>query len=51
MDNPRPEGRHLPPGANGAHFTYCRLCEAQCGLVAQVREEVASSRSSPNVHT
>ena len=26
----------LPPGADGAHITYCRLCEAQCGLVAQV---------------
>lgn len=28
----------LSPGADGAHITYCRLCEAQCGLVAQVVE-------------
>ncbi|MHC4046832.1 molybdopterin-containing oxidoreductase family protein [Bradyrhizobium sp. 23AC] len=25
------------PGQDGAHLTYCRLCEAQCGLVAQVK--------------
>jgi len=24
------------PGADGAHATYCRLCEAQCGLIADV---------------
>ncbi|MEO8298131.1 MAG: molybdopterin-dependent oxidoreductase [Burkholderiales bacterium] len=28
----------LPPGADGAHITYCRLCEAQCGLIAQVAD-------------
>lgn len=26
------------PGADGAHVTYCRLCEAQCGLVAEVAD-------------
>ena len=24
------------PGEDGAHITYCRLCEAQCGLIATV---------------
>jgi anaerobic selenocysteine-containing dehydrogenase len=24
------------PGADGAHPTFCRLCEAQCGLIADV---------------
>ncbi|MEP7099512.1 MAG: molybdopterin-dependent oxidoreductase, partial [Burkholderiales bacterium] len=38
MDIARPGAQHLPPGADAAHITYCRLCEAQCGLVAQVRE-------------
>lgn len=28
------------PGTDGPHRTYCRLCEAQCGLVAQVRDGV-----------
>ena len=26
----------LQPGDDGLHHTYCRLCEAQCGLTAQV---------------
>jgi anaerobic selenocysteine-containing dehydrogenase len=25
-------------GADGRHRTYCRLCEAQCGMIAHVRE-------------
>ncbi len=25
------------PGADGDHVTFCRLCEAQCGLIARVR--------------
>lgn len=25
------------PGADGRHRTYCRLCEAQCGMIAHVR--------------
>ncbi len=28
----------LMPGADGPHPTYCRLCEAQCGLIAQVAD-------------
>src|SRR3546814_13054086 len=30
----------LAAGADGSHITYCRLCEAQCGLVAEVRDGV-----------
>jgi len=26
------------PGADGLHRTYCRLCEAQCGMVAHVKQ-------------
>ncbi|MCB2064332.1 MAG: hypothetical protein KDE25_12965, partial [Novosphingobium sp.] len=26
------------PGADGQHRTYCRLCEAQCGMIAHVRQ-------------
>lgn len=28
----------LPPGADGEHITYCRICEAHCGLVAKVEQ-------------
>lgn len=35
------------PGADGDHHTYCRLCEAQCGLVASV-EEGRITKISPN---
>ncbi len=28
----------LEPGADGQHITYCRLCEAQCGLIAEVKD-------------
>ena len=27
-------------GEDGSHPTYCRLCEAQCGLIAEVRDGV-----------
>ncbi len=28
------------PGADGLHRTFCRLCEAQCGLIAEVTSGV-----------
>ena len=28
----------LAPGEDGLHATYCRLCEAQCGLQAEVED-------------
>lgn len=28
----------IRPGEDGAHHTYCRLCEAQCGVIAEVEE-------------
>lgn len=28
----------LAPGQDGEHITYCRLCEAQCGLIAEVQD-------------
>ena len=34
LANPRPN--RLKPGEDGKHVTFCRLCEAQCGLVATV---------------
>ena len=30
----------LQPGEDGRHHTYCRLCEAQCGLIAEVQSGV-----------
>ena len=42
------------PGAEGKHITYCRLCEAQCGLVAQVAggriSKVGPDRDHPVSH-
>ena len=35
-----PQPNRLKPGEDGKHVTFCRLCEAQCGLVATVIAEV-----------
>ncbi len=35
------------PGADGDHHTYCRLCEAQCGLIASV-EDGKITKIGPN---
>ncbi|MCR9278752.1 MAG: molybdopterin-dependent oxidoreductase [Pseudomonadaceae bacterium] len=39
------------PGADGEHHTYCRLCEAQCGLIASVSDgkitKVSPNRDHP----
>lgn len=32
------EERLIKPGEDGDHITYCRLCEAQCGLIAAVED-------------
>lgn len=41
----------LAPGQDGQHHTYCRLCEAVCGLVVTVRDgtivRVAPDRAHP----
>jgi anaerobic selenocysteine-containing dehydrogenase len=29
----------LKPGADGEHITFCRLCEAQCGMIATVADD------------
>ncbi|MGJ3627356.1 hypothetical protein AB5I41_11090 [Sphingomonas sp. MMS24-JH45] len=29
--------RRPAPGEDGRHVTYCRLCEAQCGMIAEVK--------------
>ncbi len=34
--NPKPA--RLQPGEDGRHITYCRLCEAQCGMIATVED-------------
>jgi anaerobic selenocysteine-containing dehydrogenase len=38
-------------GADGAHRTYCRLCEAQCGMIAHVSggriERIEPDREHP----
>lgn len=31
------QGFSAMPGADGDHVTFCRLCEAQCGLIASVQ--------------
>lgn len=41
-----------PTGADGEHVTFCRLCEAHCGLVAHVRNgrvvKLAADRDNPH---
>ena len=41
-----------PTGADGDHATFCRLCEAHCGLVATVRDgrvvKLAPDRANPH---
>nr|WP_241696065.1 molybdopterin-dependent oxidoreductase [Solimonas terrae] len=45
-------GANPPTGADGEHATFCRLCEAHCGLVATVREgrvvKLAPDRDNPH---
>ncbi|WP_176593660.1 molybdopterin-dependent oxidoreductase [Sphingobium sp. EM0848] len=40
------------PGADGAHITYCRICEALCGMVATVKDgriiKVVPDRDNPH---
>lgn len=40
------------PGADGQHVTYCRICEALCGMVAEVREgriiRIKPDRNNPH---
>ena len=40
------------PGEDGQHITYCRICEALCGLVATVREgrivKISPDRDNPH---
>jgi formate dehydrogenase len=38
------------PGADGLHRTFCRLCEAQCGLVAKVHDGVITKVSPDRDH-
>lgn len=41
-----------PTGADGEHATFCRLCEAHCGLVATVQDgrvvKLAPDRANPH---
>ena len=41
------------PGADGEHVTYCRICEALCGMVAEVRDgRIVKIRPDPkNPHS
>ena len=41
------------PGADGEHVTYCRICEALCGMVAEVRDgSIVKIRPDPkNPHS
>lgn len=43
--------RNPKTGSDGAHATFCRICEAHCGLVAQVRDgkvaSIAPDRQNP----
>jgi len=45
-------GRNPPTGADGEHVTFCRLCEAHCGMVATVRDgrvvKLAPDRDNPH---
>ena len=36
------------PGEDGEHVTFCRLCEAHCGLIARVRGgKIVQVKSDP----
>lgn len=41
----------VPPGQDGDHHAYCRLCEATCGLIATVKDgwiaNIAPDRAHP----
>lgn len=49
-ERPTDAGRPMP-GENGSHVTFCRLCEAYCGLIANVEDgritKVLPDRSNP----
>ncbi len=40
------------PGENGQHITYCRICEALCGMIATVEDaqvtRIVSDRKNPS---
>ena len=40
------------PGADGEHITYCRICEALCGMVADVKDgrivKIRPDRDNPH---
>jgi formate dehydrogenase len=37
MSQLNPEAARIAPGDDGDHITFCRLCEALCGMTAEVR--------------
>jgi len=47
-----PVSPRLLPGQDGTHITFCRICEAFCGLTAEVRDgrivKVGPDRNSPH---
>jgi formate dehydrogenase len=49
---PAPQRPNPPVGADGDHATFCRLCEAHCGLVATVQGgkvvKIAPDRDNPH---
>lgn len=52
---PRPAAKQRPNppvGADGEHVTFCRLCEAHCGIVATVAQgkvvKIAPDRDNPH---
>lgn len=42
----------VEPGADGLHITYCRICEALCGMVANVKDgrivKISPDRDNPH---
>jgi len=44
--------KRLLPGEDGIHFTFCRLCEAHCGLAATVEDgrvtDIQPDRENPH---
>ncbi|MET0361010.1 MAG: molybdopterin-dependent oxidoreductase, partial [Sphingobium sp.] len=47
-----PNDTPIQPGADGDHITYCRICEALCGMVATVRDgrivKITPDRDNPH---
>ncbi|WP_439814585.1 molybdopterin-containing oxidoreductase family protein [Zavarzinia sp. CC-PAN008] len=47
---PRQPDSPPQPGADGPHITYCRLCEALCGMIAEVKDGTITKVGPDRAH-